>query len=269
MLQLSLNLTEINYENIVKMAYPTLLEKLSQNRSRNLLFRLIAKLGDDGEAVLLRLMSKLPLENRNQLVCHCLNSYSPVLVGTLNDYLREDPLGRHFVLDRIEAEQIKNCLVLTAQNVQVDFKALLNAAREAENLKKITGKVVGSRLLGAFAAKATAKAAKQAAHVTNTMTSEELEIAGVVLLNRDTVRQKLLGVISKALAAKRIPLNITQIHLESTDLAVYPEKRIADVHTLPENLEDALIQALADFLRGTIYVVSKGSEPGSLSPAFE
>lgn len=31
MLQLSLNLTEINYENIVKMAYPTLLEKLSQN----------------------------------------------------------------------------------------------------------------------------------------------------------------------------------------------------------------------------------------------
>lgn len=249
MLQLKLNLAEINYESILKMVYPTLLEKVSQNQSRNLLFRLITELGNDGEGVLLRLIEKLPSETCSQLVCHFLNSYSPVLIGKLNDYLREDSWGKHFVLDRIEAEQSSNGLVLTAQNVQADFKALLNAASEAENLKKIAGKVVGNGLLGAFAAKAAAKAAEKATQATSAMAPEELEAAGVAMLNRDAVRQKLMEVVAKALNTNNIPLAVSEIQVESTAYAEVSQQETTKRLELSGELENALIKALADFLR--------------------
>lgn len=249
MLQLRLNLAEINYENILKMVYPTLLEKVSQNQSRNLLFRLITELGGDGEGVLLRLMEKLPPKTCNQLACHCLNSYSSVLVGKLNDYLREDPWGKHFVLDSIEVEQSGNGLVLTVRNVQANFKALLNAASEAENLEKITGKVVRNKLMRALTGKAAAMAAEKAAQATNAMTPEELEAAGVAMLGRDAVRHKLMKVVAKALKAKNIPLTVSEVQVESTEYAEISQQETTKLLDLSEELENALIKALADFLR--------------------
>ena len=249
MLQMKLTLKDIGYEAVVKMAYPTLLRKISGTPSRNLLVRLTQELDKDGEKVLVTLMEKLPQDAKNQLVCHCLNSYGTTLVGKLNEYLQEDTWGKAIVLDSCTAELDNGKLVLTARNVQADFKAILKEASESKNLEKIAGRVVGNGLLGAFAAKAAAKVAEQAVQATETMTPEELEAAGVALLNKDTVQKKLMDVIANALTKKNIPLAVEEISVESFDLVVIPDENAQNLLDLPEELEDALIKALADFLR--------------------
>lgn len=249
MLQMKLTLKDIDYEAVVKMAYPTLLKRISGTLSRNLLIRLIRELGEDGEKVLLALMEKLPQDAKNQMVCHCLNSYGTTLAAKLNEHLREDTWGKAFVLDSFTAELDNGKLVLTAQNVQADFKAILKEASESKNLEKIAGRVVGNGLLGAFAAKAAAKVAEQAVQATETMAPEELEAAGIALLNKDSVQKKLMNVIRNALAKKKIPLTIEEISVERFDLVVLPDENAQNLLDLPEELEDALIKALADFLR--------------------
>ena len=249
MLQMKLTLKGIDYEAVVKMAYPTLLKRISGTLSRNLLIRLIRELGEDGEKVLLALMEKLPQDAKNQMVCHCLNSYGTTLAAKLNEHLREDTWGKAFVLDSFTAELDNGKLVLTAQNVQADFKAILKEASESKNLEKIAGRVVGNGLLGAFAAKAAAKVAEQAVQATETMAPEELEAAGIALLNKDSVQKKLMNVIRNALAKKKIPLTIEEISVERFDLVVLPDENAQNLLDLPEELEDALIKALADFLR--------------------
>lgn len=249
MLQMKLTLKDIDYEAVVKMAYPTLLGKISESPSRNLLVRLIRELGKDGEKVLVALMEKLPQDAKNQLVCHCLSSFGATLAEKLNEYLREDTWGKALVLDSFTAELDNGSLVLTARNVQADFKAMLKEASESKNLEKIAGRVVGNGLLGAFAAKAAAMVAEQAVQATETMTPEELEAAGIALLNKDSVHKKLMDVIAKALTKKKIPLTIEEIGVESLDVVVLPDEDAQRLLDLPEELEDALIKALADFLR--------------------
>lgn len=249
MLQIKLTLTDINYEAVVKMVYPTLLRKISETPSRNLLVRLIRELGEDGEKVLVALTEKLPQNAKDQLVCHCLSSFGTTLAAKLNEYLREDTWGKAFVLDSFTAELDNGRLILTARNVQVDFKAILMEASESKNLEKIAGRVVGNGLLGAFAAKAAAKVAEQAAQAIEAMPQEELEAAGIALLNKDSVQKKLMDIIRNALAKKKIPLTIEEISVESFDLVVLPDENAQSILDLPEELEDALIKALADFLR--------------------
>lgn len=249
MLQIKLTLTDINYEAVVKMVYPTLLRKISETPSRNLLVRLIRELGEDGEKVLVALTEKLPQNAKDQLVCHCLCSFGTTLAAKLNEYLREDTWGKAFVLDSFTAELDDGSLALTARNVQVDFKAILMEASESKNLEKIAGRVVGNGLLGAFAAKAAVKVAEQAAQAIEAMPQEELEAAGIALLNKDSVQKKLMDVIRNALAKKKIPLTIEEISAESFDLVVLPDENAQNLLDLPEELEDALIKALADFLR--------------------
>lgn len=249
MLQIKLTLKDIDYEAVVKMVYPTLLRKISETPSRNLPARLIRELGEDGEKVLVALTEKLPQNAKDQLVCHCLSSFGTTLAAKLNEYLREDTWGKAFVLDSFTAELDDGSLALTARNVQVDFKAILMEASESKNLEKIAGRVVGNGLLGAFAAKAAAKVAEQAAQAIEAMPQEELEAAGIALLNKDSVQKKLMDVIRNALAKKKIPLTIEEISVESFDLVVLPDENAQSILDLPEELEDALIKALADFLR--------------------
>lgn len=249
MLQMKLTLKDIDYESVIRMVYPTLLRKISGTPSRNLLFRLIRELGEDGEKVLVALMEKLPQDAKNLLVCHCLSSFGATLAGKLNEYLREDTWGKAFVLDSCTAELDNGRLVLTARNVKTDFKAILKEASEPKNLEKIAGRVVSNGPLGAFAAKAAAKVAEQAAQATEAMTPEELETAGIALLNKDSVQKKLMDVITKALTKKNIPLTIEALSVESCNFVVLPEGNVPSILNLPENLEDALIKALADFLR--------------------
>ena len=78
---------------------------------------------------------------------------------------------------------------------------------------------------------------------------EELEAAGVALLNKDSVQKKLMDVIANALTKKNIPLAVEEISVESCDLVVLPDENAQNLLDLPEELEDALIKALADFLR--------------------
>ena len=58
-----------------------------------------------------------------------------------------------------------------------------------------------------------------------------------------------MDVIRNALAKKKIPLTIEEISVESFDLVVLPDENAQSILDLPEELEDALIKALADFLR--------------------
>ena len=87
MFQINISVSSINYDSILHLVYPTVLEKVKASDSQNLLFRLVTELGEDGEKALLALMKYFPEDTRNELVCQCLNSYGAMLTRLLNEFI--------------------------------------------------------------------------------------------------------------------------------------------------------------------------------------
>lgn len=98
MFQINLSIDRINYESILHTVFPTVLERVKEKDSNNLLFRLVRELDEDGEKVLQALMTHLPEDIKNELVCQCLNSYVGTLTRKLNEYLQADTWGRNFAI---------------------------------------------------------------------------------------------------------------------------------------------------------------------------
>lgn len=82
------------------------------------------------------------------------------------------------------------------------------------------------------------------------MTDTELEAAGIGLLNQPMVRNKIQSLLSKALTSKGLDISIGALTIEKVDTAITLDSgKIVDTIHLSKELENALLKALADFLR--------------------
>lgn len=250
MFQINLSIDRINYESILHTVFPTVLERVKEKDSNNLLFRLVRELDEDGEKVLQALMTHLPEDIKNELVCQCLNSYVGTLTRKLNEYLQADTWGRNFAIGSCFIAKQESGLVLAAENVRADYRALLSEAGNTQNVEQVVKRFVGNGFMAQLAAKAASAAAEKMAQKYSVMTDTELEAAGIELLNQPMVRDKIQNLLSRALTSKGLDITLGALTVEQVDTAISSDDSgIIDSIHLSEELETALLKALADFLR--------------------
>lgn len=226
------------------------MEKVKGNDSQSLLFRLIRELDGDGEKVLQALLNYLPKETKNELICQCLNSYGATLTRKLNEYLQTDTWGKNFTIGSCYAAKQETGLVLVAEQVHADYTTLLMEAGNAQRVAQTARRFTGDGILGRLAARAAAAAAEQLTQNYSSMSQEALETAAIGLLNQPMVQGRIQSLISRALKAKELDITVGSLTIEQTaaNSALDNGNIIDNIH-FSQELESALLKALADFLR--------------------
>lgn len=226
------------------------MEKVKEKDSNNLLFRLVTELDGDSEKVLLAMMKYLPEDTKNELVCQCLNSYGATLTRKLNEYLQTDTWGKNFTIGSCYAAKQETGLVLVAEQVHADYTTLLMEAGNAQRVAQTARRFTGDGILGRLAARAAAAAAEQLTQNYSSMSQEALENAAIGLLNQPMVQNKIQSLLSKALTSKGLDISLGALTVEQVDTTItLDDNGIIDTIHFSEELETALLKALADFLK--------------------
>lgn len=249
MVNIYFTINAIDYEATFRTVFPTVLNKCKQADASNVLLRLLAKLDEAAEPVLQGIMRYLPQDIRNKFLCQCVNSFASTLTGMLNTFLQKDDWGRSFALGAVQVTQNEGEIVLVAENVRADYKALLETDVVQDKVEGFVANFAGNGLLAKLAAK-TAKGALKAARG---MAPEELEKAGMILLRRPDIQEKLLDMIGGALNHRGIAVTLSEISVEQSASDMLPQDYVQQKFSLSPELEDALLTALAEYLRGGIY----------------
>lgn len=248
MIDIYFTINAIDYEATFQTVFPTVLNKCKQAESNNMLLRLLAKLDEIAEPVLQGIMRYLPQDIRDEFLCQCVNSFGPTLTEKLNAFLQTNNWGKNFVLGAVQVTRNEGKILLIAENVRVDYKALLETDAAQDKIEGVVANFAGNGLL----AKLAAKAAKGALKAAGEMAPDELEKAGMILLRRPDIQEKLLNMIGGALNHRGIAVTLSEISVEQAASDMLPQVYVQQKFSLSPELEDALLSALAEYLRGII-----------------
>lgn len=248
MFDIFFTISAIDYEATIQTVFPTILNKCKQAESNNVLLRLLAKLDEFAQPVLQGIMRYLPQDIKDEFFCQCVNSFGPTLTGMLNTFLQTDSWGKNFALAAVQVAHNEDAILLIAENVHADFKALLETDTVQDKVEGVVANLAGN----GFLAKLAGKAAKGALKAASEMAPEELEKAGMVLLNRPDIQEKLIGMIDKALNHRGIAVTLSKISVEQSASDTLSPVHIRQKFSLSPELEDALLNALAEYLRGLV-----------------
>ena len=248
MIDIYFTISDIDYEAALRAVFPTVLNKCKQAESNNVLLRLLAKLDKTAEPVLQGIMRYLPQDLRDEFLCQCANSFSLTLTEKLNAFLQPNSWGKNFVLGAVRVTRNEGKILLVAENVRADYKALLETDAVRDKVEGVVANFTGNGLL----AKLAAKAAKGALKAAGEMAPEELEKAGMILLRRPDIQEKLLDMIGGALNHRGIAVTLSEISVEQAASDMLPQGYVQQKFSLHPELEDALLNALAEYLRGII-----------------
>lgn len=248
MIDIYFTISAIDYEATFQTVFPAVLNKCKQADASNVLLRLLAKLDETAEPVLQGIMRYFPQNIKDEFLCQCVNSFGPTLTEKLNAFLQTNSWGKNFVLDAVQVTRNEGKILLIAENVRADYKALLETDAVQDKVEEVVANFAGNGLL----AKLAAKAAKGALKAAGEMAPEELEKAGMILLRRPDIQERLLDMIGSALIHRGIAVTLSEISVEQSASDMLPQAYVQQKFSLSPELEDALLNALAEYLRGII-----------------
>lgn len=143
MLSIRIKINSIDYENTFQQIFPMVRKKIEGMELKNMLIRLFQKLDNDALPVLLGIMHRLPEETKNELLVLCLNTYAPKLGEKLNEELSNDEWGKNFTVGRLWIEQDGHDLFVQINQVEVEYKSLLDMDAVEEKLSRHLGSLTG------------------------------------------------------------------------------------------------------------------------------
>lgn len=237
MLAATIKIRSIDYESTLQQIFPVLSEKIMSLPSKNMIVRLLQQLEDDALPVLIGLMYRIPEDTKNELLAGALNAYAPELRDKLNEELKKDEWGRLFEIGSIYIDR-QTEIVLNIGQIKVNYSALLS-----------NGQVNGAinERLGIFSGLAI-----KAANMTTALVPEMIEKMCLDLLWREGNDARLMDLISRALSAHGIKLQLSEIRLMQDEKIPDDVIESRQSFVLTEKMENDIICALAGYLRDTV-----------------
>lgn len=235
MLSIRIKINSIDYENTFQQIFPMARKKIEGMEIKNMLIRLFQKLDNDALPVLLGIMHRLPEETKNELLVLCLNTYAPKLGEKLNEELSNDEWGKNFTVGRLWIEQDGHDLFVQINQVEVEYKSLLDMDVVEEKLSRHLGSLTG--------------VTKGLVGLAVTIAPDALEKKGLELLWKDTNKQKLMSIAKDTLDKYGVVMDLIDIEIkQDTAKGVnHMEKEMNLV--LTEKMESEILDALAGYLK--------------------
>ena len=238
MLNIRLEIERIDYESTIDNLLPTLVETISQKVDQGEINKFLTRLGPDTAPVAKRLLGYLDVTTRDQIVVWLIESHAEQLAELTNRFLADQMPGA-LIIGTFHAEDLPGAkLALMAQQVNVDFAALLNSPLLQSSIDSLGAMKAPARLLMQMGSRKP---------------TETLEKQGVALLRSDLVKRKLLFAISDALNSAGVMITFGDMTLESSNFIELPDRKEAkDEGLIPDVFEDALIDAFVALLKDLI-----------------
>lgn len=147
MIDIYFMISAIDYEATFRTVFPAVLNKCKQADASNVLLRLLAKLDETAEPVLQGIMRYFPQNIKDEFLCQCVNSFGPTLTEKLNAFLQTNSWGKNFVLDAVQVTRNEGKILLIAENVRADYKALLETDAVQDKVEEVVANFAGNGLL--------------------------------------------------------------------------------------------------------------------------
>lgn len=229
MIRISFDVQEINYEKSFEVLIRQLVEECRAKSKPAELEKLIVRLGDDTVPVVEKLLGFLDTDTRDQIIVWLLEAQQDMIVGSLNEALRNVLGGDAIVIGALYAQDMPGTKIsLHAVQVKTDSKQLI----ESPALTGIAG-----------------GAAKLAFRIAE---SETIERQAIKLLSSDLVKPRLISMLADS-------LNEAGLHLTLGDVVIAEDSgneklpRLTDADKdegmIPDAIEDKIIDAFAAWLK--------------------
>ena len=229
MIRISFDVQEINYEKSFEVLIRQLVEECRAKSKPAELEKLIVRLGDDTVPVVEKLLGFLDADTRDQIIVWLLEAQQDMIVGSLNEALRNVLGGDAIVIGALYAQDMPGTKIsLHAVQVKTDSKQLI----ESPALTGIAG-----------------GAAKLAFRIAE---SETIERQAIKLLSSDLVRPRLISMLADSLNEAGLDLTLGDVVItEDTGNEKIPSIMSAgkDEGMIPDAIEDKIIDAFAAWLK--------------------
>lgn len=255
MLNAKITIASINYEETFRNLLPSTLEKCRAMESKNLIIRLMQKLDDASAVALSGMLSFLPRESCDELLCIMVRLFGGELAERLNQTLQEHEVGRNLAINAFSlVQEPERGIILALDGIEVDYGSLLQSVQEQKAADGITGGSTGKtagRLIGALM--------KKTVDVVSKIPPQQLESKGLYLLELDWVKKKLVEMAQKSLYKKGIVLELEDIifypceenGLESETHEKEGQGAGKKLELSPE-LEETLLDAMAAWMKSLL-----------------
>ncbi len=227
-----LHVQEINYERCFENLLPRIIEDFRRKADRSELEKLLVRLGSDAVPVMKKMLRYFNTDARDQLFLWLLEENQEAFVGTANEQLAKKFEGDAIVIGGLCGRDLPGPeMALYAADVNIDVEQLIN------------GPVLGGVLGGA---------AKMALMISS---PAKLEKKGIKLLSSDLVKPALLSILSDSLEGAGLILTLGDVELMDDGAADLPAPMVEpgkDEGLLPDEIEDRIIDAIAEWLRNSV-----------------
>lgn len=125
MLSAILKVRGINYEKTVYNVFPEVKEMLASSGRGGEVSELLDVLGGDALPAAEGLLSALPQEKKNEIICWGINRYRDKIIEKLNELLRGNRYGKDVSLGGIEAVSKGNGICIQVSGIQADYAEII------------------------------------------------------------------------------------------------------------------------------------------------
>lgn len=234
MLQATLTVQDVGYCETLTRIYPVLYYEILSSEHNHFLIQLLKKLEQDSLPICLHLLQRLSQQDRDELLVMALNAYSETICESINHRLQEDPIGRHLSIPSISAGQSGDRLLLTVEQISIDYQALTHEPWVQDKIAQELGSLSGF--------------AKLAAQATVSASPDWLENKGISFLNQPAIQNRILRLAQDTLHKQGFVLTLTNLSL-SKDADTVSSQILSAGFSLSPKLEDHILNAIADYLR--------------------
>ena len=256
-------ITNIDYEATIVSLISRISEKTEKKGTK--LARLIQKLGDDAENAIRVLLAYIPDEGKGKLVCELANHYQEKILSKLKEGLDSRDLGQRITVEKILFQESEEGMAICLQNVQLDYKALLDNEAVQRKMGEAVERYVNQSSLGqipglaGFLKGKAGIAAKTAVH----LAPEMIEHKALEAVNMPDNKEKLSCLLENSLKKEGLVMDISQIEVYKVNTSdregaaclgdgaaeAQAEKVENGKFALSEEVEEMVLNAAAELLK--------------------
>ena len=258
MLNVDVTIRSIDYERTFEALFPLLMETVNNMDAENSMIRLLQRLGQTSRGVVTALLRRLFRYHQDELLCRLVNHYRVDICKQLNALIDANEMRGCVSAGRLSVQHNRDGMLLKLGSVQVNYAELLKDSRARQAIGASAENSGLGRLVQRVSSAPKGQLGKMVSDTVdaisqNKMTGiitgvfhNKIEKKTVKMLEKQYLPEELGELISEYLEGRGIYAEIDEVNvypMESVEEQDIPER------FLDKELEDALIDAVANYLR--------------------
>ncbi len=238
---------KIDYEKTFRALFPILMEKLESMDDKNFAVRFLMKMGEESVTAVVGILNKM--DGKQEMFCQLINSYASEIILKINEFLQKDELGKYIQIADLTLTQNGSDMILKVDRVDINYKELIENPSIQQKISQAAGEK--TRGLGILFQRAAEKNTGRLASATVKMLSNDLEKIGLLILQSEEVKRKILVTADQGMKENGIFLELVDFLIEESENIVEETSALEkkEERFVLNDLEEKVLDAVTAYLK--------------------